>query len=69
MSILAYVIKAVDLGMSMPDGRRMLSVWVQTELKNDVTRQNEARTRLRRLKQIADAVNEEVMTTLGSMNV
>jgi hypothetical protein len=63
LGIMSYVVREVDLGrLNMPQGRKLLSEWVQRRkvIPADV------RGRLRRLKQITDAIYEEVSTTLAS---
>jgi hypothetical protein len=64
LSILSFVVCEVDCNrLTMPQGRKMVSEWIQ---KQRILSSAATRDRLRRLKQITDAIYEEVSTTLAS---
>jgi hypothetical protein len=64
LDLLSYVVREVDCShLNMPQGRKLVSEWAQ---RPSIFTANAVRDRLRRLKQITDAVYEEVSTTLAS---
>jgi hypothetical protein len=69
LGILSYVLREIDCErLSMPQGRRMLAEWVQQPHGVPVILPIDVRNRMRRLKQITDAMVEEVSTTLASQS-
>lgn len=65
LSIMSYLIREVDCGIRhMPDARHLLGDWFH---KQDAVKiREEAKARMRRLKQITDAINEEFWSLFGS---
>src|ERR1019366_2943059 len=69
LGILSYVMREIDCErLTMPQGRRMLAEWVQQPHGVPVILPIDVRNRMRRLKQITDAMVEEVSTTLASQS-
>ena len=65
LGIMSYLIREVDCGIChMPDARHLLGDWFR---KQDIIKiRDEAKARMRRLKQITDAINEEFWSLFGS---
>ena len=65
LAILSFLVKEVDCErMTMPQARAEIGKWFHVQDRQKIT--EPGRVRMRRLKQIADAMAEEFLTLLGS---
>jgi len=67
LGILSYLIREVDCErLTMPEARKAIGKWFHDQKRASIT--EPGRVRIRRLKQITDAMNEEFVTLLGSQS-
>lgn len=68
LGIMSRLIREVDMGrLSMPDARKQIAGWFKSMGPGDSETKLDIRNRMRRLKQIVDAMNEEVQTQASQL--